>query len=206
MKAPRPGDDVEQSDEILVAAVVAGDRQAFAVLMRRHGSLILATAQRLMANPADADEVAQETFLRLWRHAEAYRAEGGARLSTWLYRIATNLCLDRLRKRSETAVAEVPETEDPTPGALDQLCQARQASVVNQAVARLPDRQRQAVELCYYQGLTAASAAEQLGLSLKATEALLVRGRRRLRDWLGAEHKIAEPKTTGHPIPGWEAE
>jgi RNA polymerase sigma-70 factor, ECF subfamily len=190
MAAMEPELDDTYGDDVLVAAVVSGDRDAFAMLMRRHMPLVMATTQRLMANPADADEAVQETFLRLWRHADSYRNDGGARLSTWLYRIASNVCYDRLRRRSETLMAELPETVDSAPDALDQLTQAQQASAVTEAVERLPERQRQAVELCYYQGLTAGVAAERLGLTLKATEALLVRGRKRLRDWLGEHHPL----------------
>src|SRR5690606_21973682 len=145
---------------------------------------ILALAFRMLGSRAEAEEVAQEVFLRVWQQAGAWRATDGARLSTWLHRVAVNLCLDRLRRRRETgleAAAEVAAA-DPHPGA--NLQRRAVADRVAAALASLPDRQRTAIVLCHYQELGNIEAAAVMEIGVEALESLLARGRRGLRERL----------------------
>jgi RNA polymerase sigma-70 factor (ECF subfamily) len=130
--------------------------------------------------------VAQEVFLRVWRHAADWR-DGEARFSTWLHRVAVNLCHDRLRRRHETTLdaAGDPASEAPSPGAA--LQEKAVSARVDAALGRLPERQREAIALCYYQELSNMEAAAIMGLSVEALESLLARGRRRLKEILSGE-------------------
>jgi RNA polymerase sigma-70 factor (ECF subfamily) len=130
--------------------------------------------------------VAQEAFLRAWRHAGRWRP-GEARFSTWLHRVAVNLCIDRRRRRREQTVDELPEVADPAPGPEGTALAAARRRRVEAAVAGLPERQRAAVLLTHFQGLGNIEAAEALGVSVEAVESLLSRARRQLRAALADE-------------------
>lgn len=172
--------DKPLDDHELVAAIAAGDEAACRELLRRHLTSILSVGRRMLRNPADAEEVAQETFLRLWRHAESWEP-GRAAPKTWLYRVATNLCLDRLRrKRFESGEEpDEPVSEAPLPDA--ELESAELGRLMHQAVGRLPERQKAALTLVHFEGLTNIEAAAALEVSVEALESLLARARRKLK-------------------------
>jgi RNA polymerase sigma-70 factor (ECF subfamily) len=163
----------------LMRRTAKGDAAAFRILSDLHLSKIMNFAYRLLHDRAEAEDVAQETFLRLWK--EAARYEPKAKVTTWLHRIAHNLCVDRLRARREKvstdAVEEVRTSIEPG-GLLDRK---ETATAVERAMANLPERQRAAIALVHYQGLGNQEAAEVLGIGVEAVESLLSRGRRALR-------------------------
>lgn len=169
------------TDDDLLAAVAAGDRRALELLMTRHLPGTLALAQRMTGSADDADEVAQEAFLRVWRSADRWQPDGPARFSTWLYRVVVNLCLDRRRKAIVVPIEDAPDAADPAPGGLDVLASREGSAVVAAALADLPPRQRAAVCLYYFAGKSAPEAARVLSVSASALESLLVRGRRALK-------------------------
>lgn len=174
------------SDDELVARVAQGDEAACAMLVGRHLPRMVALARRMMGNQADAEEVAQEVFLRVWTHAARWEP-GRAQFSTWLHRVATNLCLDRLRRRTTDDIDSIPEPESDEPGPDVLLEQQQLADRVESALHSLPERQRAAIVLCHYQGLTNIEAAETLEISVEAVESLLGRARRALRESLATE-------------------
>jgi len=159
--------------------VGAGDAAACSVLVERHLPPIVAFAARMLADRAEAEDVAQETFLRLWRHAGAWRPR--ARLSTWLHRVAYNLCIDRLRRARPAPLDEAHDPPDPAPDAAAGLARQQTAAIIAAALAALPERQRAAIALVHYQELGGSEAAEVLGVGVRALESLLARGRRTLR-------------------------
>jgi RNA polymerase sigma-70 factor (ECF subfamily) len=175
LNAP-PDDD---PDLALLTRVGKGDAEAARAMVVRKLPRLLALATRMLGDPAEAEDVAQESFVRLWRQAGRWRA-GGARFDTWLHRVALNLCYDRLRRR-ETAVEKVPERADPGPAPDQRLEEADTTRRVASALQALPDRQREAIVLAYYQGLSNIEAAEVMEISIEALESLLARARRRLR-------------------------
>jgi RNA polymerase sigma-70 factor (ECF subfamily) len=181
-----PGEPGEDPDLELVRRVGAGDQRACAALVDRHLPKVLGLASRLLGNRADAEEVAQEVFLRVWRHAGEWRP-GGAKFSTWLHRVTFNLCHDRLRRRRETTLDAIgdPPSGEPPPGT--ELQRAAVTARVEAALAQLPDRQREAILLCHYQELGNIEAAEAMEISVSALESLLARGRRRLKELLAGE-------------------
>ena len=173
--------DPEATDEDLLAAIGTGDRGAFRQLMLRHAPAMLALAQRVTGSPDDADEVVQESFVRLWTAPGRWRPEGGAAFATWFYRVVLNASLDRRRRRGLAPLEEAEAVADPAPGGLHRAMASQGRSVVAQSLDELPVRQRQALRLFYFGEISAPQAATRLGLSLPSVEALLVRGRKALR-------------------------
>jgi RNA polymerase sigma-70 factor (ECF subfamily) len=174
----------EDSDEVLVARAGRGDRLAASTLVLRHSSRILALCGRMLRDRAAAEDAAQETFMRLWRHADRWRPNG-ARFDTWLYRVAANVCLDRLRRRGrETTLDEPPDAPDDAPLAIDIMLAEERRRAVESALAGLPERQRLAIALCHYQELSNIEAARVMEISVDALESLLARGRRSLKERL----------------------
>lgn len=177
-------------DVELVRRVAAGDRIAGEVLVERHLRMIVGFAFRLLGDMAEAEDVAQETFLRLWKHAD--RWEPRAKLSTWLHHVARNLCIDRLRLRRGRE-GEVMELPDLRPGVVTLLESRQRDDAVQRALSQLAERQRSAIVLVYYQGLSNREAAQVLGVEVDALESLLARGRRTLRKLLmGVEGETAK--------------
>ncbi|TGQ65078.1 MAG: RNA polymerase sigma factor [Mesorhizobium sp.] len=171
-------------DEELVARVGAGEPAAVQALVARKLPRILALAARMLGDAAEAEDVAQETFVRIWRHASRWR-RGNARFDTWVHRIALNLCYDRLRRRRERVTDELPEVADPAP--LPDTQAGEDAQRVEQALQAIAPRQREAIILVYYQEMSNIEAAATLEISVDALESLLSRGRRALQMILARE-------------------
>jgi RNA polymerase sigma factor (sigma-70 family) len=167
-----------EGDAALMTRVAAGDAGAFRLLVERHSAMIHTLAWRMLG-PADAEDVVQESFTRLWVNAKGWAPSGGG-LGGWLRRVATNLCLDRLRKPRMVGDDLLADHADATPLADERLDEARRHAAVAEAVRALPDRQCAAIVLTYYEGVPNAEAAAILGLGVKAVESLLVRARRGL--------------------------
>lgn len=172
-------------DARLVAGVARRDACAFRTLVERHAPMLHRLAYRMLGDASEAEDVTQESLLRLWDGAAAWKPVGGG-VPAWLRRIATNLCLDRLRRRTRMSSDELPERADDAPAA-DRLLDAdRLGEAARRAVLALPDRQRAAIVLTYFEELSNAAAAAALDLKIKAFESLLVRARAALRERLAA--------------------
>jgi len=170
----------EDPDDTLLRRVALGDQAAVQALVARKLPRVCALATRMLGDATEAEDVAQEAFLRVWRQAPKWRF-GEAKFDTWLHRVTLNLCYDRLRRRRERAVAEPPEQIDPALGADVELEMMQTSNQVQAALAELPSRQRDAILLHHYQDLSNIDAATALGVSVDALESLLARGRRALR-------------------------
>lgn len=180
-------------DDALMMRIAQGDGRAFEALVAQRLDRVVAVARRMLGNDADAEEVAQEAFLRLWRRADRWEP-GRAQVSTWLYRVATNLCIDHMRRRrGEHAQETVPEQEQP---AAQQrvLEEADLRRRMDDALQSLPERQRMALVLFHYEGLAMSEAAELMQVSVDALESLLARGRRTLKQQLDGQWRSLLPE------------
>ncbi|HLS58020.1 MAG TPA: RNA polymerase sigma factor [Paracoccaceae bacterium] len=173
-----------EADDALLARAAAGDGAAARILALRHLPRVLAVAERMLGERAEAEDIAQEAMLRLWRRAEDWQPDG-AQLSTWLYRVAANLAIDRLRRRRPGAPLAVLEAlPDPGPGAETALARRDRAAALDAALLALPERQRLAIVLRHIEELPQEEVASVMELSVEAVESLLSRGRRSLRAML----------------------
>jgi RNA polymerase sigma factor (sigma-70 family) len=180
----------EETDETLMRRYAGGDRAAARVLTLRYAPRVLALARRMLGDAAEAEDVAQEAMLRLWRVAPDWWA-GEAAPATWLYRVTGNLCIDRLRRR-RPMVAEAPETADPAPSVEAGLIAGDRARALEAALAALPERQRLAVVLRHFEERGNPEIAAILDTTVEAVESLLTRARRTL-----AERLLPQAETLG---------
>lgn len=176
-------DSDSQSDDDLMRALARGEADAGPLLLDRHLAHVLAVARRMLGDDSEAEDVAQETFMRAWKAASRWEP-GRAKVSTWLHRIAMNLCLDRLRKKKPEPMEDGLDAASGDPDPEMQLQQRQMASRIDGAIQALPERQRAAIVLSHYQNLSNPDAADILEISVEALESLLARGRRSLRDAL----------------------
>jgi RNA polymerase sigma-70 factor (ECF subfamily) len=172
----------EDPDAELLARVGRSEPQAVRLLVARKLPRLLSLAQRLLGHRGEAEEVAQDTFIRVWKQAPMWRP-GAARFDTWLHRVALNLCYDRLRRRrdEEPHAEDHPDPIDPTATPEQMMHASQRGARVARALAALPARQREAIVLQYYQDLSNVEAAELMQISVEALESLLSRARRSLR-------------------------
>ena len=187
---------VADPDEDLVRRVGQGDPAAIQAMVARKLPRMLALAQRMLGDPVEAEDVAQEAMLRAWRQAPKWRP-GKARFDTWLHRVGLNLCYDRLRRRREIPTEIPPDRPDDGPAPDRGLLAAELGVRVDRALQALPERQREAIVLCHYQELTNIEAAGLMSVSVEALESLLSRGRRTLRQVLADLAPGAEPAAEG---------
>jgi RNA polymerase sigma-70 factor (ECF subfamily) len=183
--------DAGEADCTLMQRVAQGDANALAIIADRHTPMLYSVAWRMLADGAEAEDVVQEVMVKLWVGAKGWSPVGGG-LGGWLRRVATNLCIDRERKRAFLADCEVPERADDSPAADVLIDQQRRAEGIAAAMQALPDRQRAAIVLTYYEGVSNAEAAQILGVGVKALESLLVRARQGLSRSLAAQGLLQE--------------
>lgn len=181
---PPGGDEAD-----LLARVARQDGAAMRILVDRHLPVLVASVGHVLADRSEAEDIAQETFVRFWRSASTLHV-GEAGVLPWLRRVARNLAIDRLRARKRLDVMdEVPEVATP-PEQLQSLEAADRQSRIEQAMANLPERQRLALVLFHFDELSQIEISEMLDISVDAVESLLARARRTLKrdlehDWRG---------------------
>lgn len=166
-------------DGARLVAFANGDRGAARELTASLAPRAFAQAFRMLADRAEAEDVAQEAMLRLWRAAPGWR-QGEAKVSTWLHRVVANLCVDRLRRRGALGLDEVAEPADPSPSPAQRMQEGERMRALSDALARLPDRQAQAVALRHLEGLQNPEIAAIMGVGVEAVESLVARGKRAL--------------------------
>jgi RNA polymerase sigma-70 factor (ECF subfamily) len=168
------------SDERLLAAAAAGDRAAFARLLTRHLPRVLGLASRLLGSREDAEDIAQETMLRLWRKAPSWRRDGPP-VAAWVYAVALSLCRKAWRRRRHAASEVDDALADQGSSPAESAESRERARLLREGLARLPPRQREALVLFYDHGLSMSEIGEAMGIGEHAVESLLARGRRALR-------------------------
>lgn len=176
-----PFDTVARDEEeALLLAYGRGEAQAARALTERLAPMAYRVAARMLGDWSEAEDVAQEAMLRLWRVAPEWRA-GEAKVSTWLYRVVSNLATDRLRRRrGAVALDEAPEPEDEAPAVEAVMVDQGRMEALQAALLTLPERQRQAVILRHLEGLSNPEIAVVMEIGVEAVESLTARGKRAL--------------------------
>jgi RNA polymerase sigma-70 factor (ECF subfamily) len=183
---PLPRGGPEDDEAALLARTAAGDAAAFRGLVDLHLPTVLAIARRMLKDDAEAEDVAQEAMLRLWRNAAGLElGAGGAR--PWLRRVASNLCIDRVRGRRNMVVSDTLPEESEPPSQVRQIAERELSTRVDAALKSLPERQRLALTLFHYEGMSQIEVGAAMGISDEAVESLLARARRTLKASLKEE-------------------
>ncbi len=182
------------TDEELVARSMAGDADSFNQLVLRWERPIYALAYRVIGRDEDARDVAQETFLRAFRALPGFK--GQAKFSSWLYRIALNLCRDWIRRKKRTPLVEMPEGVDiaelaaeqgPVESIEDLVARKEMSRIVAEGMTLLPEEQRTAIVLKEYHGLTFQEIADLQGCPLSTVKTRLYQGLTVLRGHLESQ-------------------
>ena len=168
-----------------IARAAAGDQGAISALVNLHMPRVHALAFRMLRQTEAAEDVTQETFIKAWKALPEWQPK--ARFSTWLHRVALNLCYDRLRKSSETFLAEPPDQVDTALRPDQALDQRQKVKAIEDAIFALPERQKAALTLCAIEGHSNIEAAEIMDVSVDALESLLSRARRTLKHILSPD-------------------
>jgi RNA polymerase sigma factor (sigma-70 family) len=173
-------------DDAIMARVLRRDAAAFRDVVDAHATMLHRVATRMIGDAVEAEDLAQEALTRLWQHAGRWQT-GGPGIAAWLTRVTMNLCLDRLRRRKFSSDEAVPERADDAPLAPELIAVEQQRQRVVAAIAALPDSQRAAIVLTYYEDKPNAAAAEAMEMNIKAFESLLLRARGALKRALGED-------------------
>lgn len=163
--------------------ICAGDKSAYGRILDLHLPSVSRYVVRMTGTSNEAEDITQDVFLRLWTHAARYDPRK-ARLTTWLHNIAHNLCIDHFRRQGRITYEG---NEDETPGGSEPdtvFYEENRGQMIKQALMAIPERQRSAIVMCHYQGLTNKEAASTMNISVEALESLLARGRRSLKKLL----------------------
>jgi len=174
---------VFDEDKELLDRLATGDETAFRLLVERHIDRAYAIALRIVGSAADAEDVVQDTMLKVWTHRGRWQ-HGRAKFSTWLYRVVSNRCIDIRRKPRTENVDVVPEVADGKPDAASVIERAEMNDILEAAMQRLPEQQRVAVILSYHENMSNGEIAEVMDTTIAAVESLLKRGRQQLREML----------------------
>lgn len=183
---------VQREDDDLLARIAAGSQGALAQLIARHGRGLRIFAARYLGNSTDAEDVVQDVFVTVWKNAGRFDPQK-ARVSTWLYKITANRCIDQRRRRFLRNFIGLDDLEsDPAseaPDAEERVANRQELSIVRDGITTLPQRQRMALLLRVVADLDVPAIAEVMGTSIGSAEQLLVRARRGLRDHVAAHER-----------------
>ncbi|NNE21184.1 MAG: sigma-70 family RNA polymerase sigma factor [Rhizobiales bacterium] len=179
---PRLVHSAAATDDELLAGVCTGGHDAFAELTRRHFDPVYRVAWRVLGGPADAEDVTQEAFIKLWQTPSSLR--DGKAVRAWLMRVATNLAIDRMRRKQPIIVEQVPDIADDGLKADGALARSQIAGNIDAAIAGLPNRQRIALVMTYFEHMSNQQTADVMDLTVDAVESLLSRARRNLKSQL----------------------
>lgn len=170
------------NDEDIMLLIKDHHHDAFSVLVNRHSERFYALSYRTLFNQSDAEDIVQDCFLKIWRQPELWKPHKKAQFTTWFYRIIINACLDHNKKKSSQELSlelERSDIEDPN----CEINQRSRLSEIEEGLLSLPERQRLALNLCFYEGLSNQQAADIMGIRIKALQSLIMRGKAALKSY-----------------------
>lgn len=169
-----------------MARIQGADHQAFATLVRRHSGMFYACAYRVSGVQEEAEDAVQDAFLKLWKKPDLWQEGRGAKFTTWFYRVVVNTATDRLRRSIRYSPGDAPleYMSDDAPAQDEMMQEEERQRALEGAIQALPERQKLALNLCFYEGLSNKEAADVLGVGLKALESLLMRAKSGLKQAL----------------------
>lgn len=171
------------SNDALLVAYANGRQEAAQILTDRLMPKIFSQAFHRIQNKADAEDITQEALLRLWRIAPNWQKDN-AKVSTWVYRVVSNLCIDYLKRKQQERLDLIEEPSDNCMHMTDVMQDQLRANALYKALAKLPVRQREAVSMRHLEGMSNPEIADNLELTIEAVESLIARGKRALSDSL----------------------
>lgn len=187
------------SDEELMARVQKADHGAFCVLVQRHTKIFFSAAYRMYPDVSEAEDIVQEAFMKLWARPQIWDSGRGAKFTTWFYRVVTNLAIDHVRKKKNTKGSDaLTRIMDKSPNQEENFEVVQKQVILEEAIAALPERQKIALNLCFYEGLSNKEAAEVMEVNVKALESLLMRAKKGLKDILARGGVLDEGTRNGN--------
>ncbi|OPL15361.1 MAG: hypothetical protein AVO38_10855 [delta proteobacterium ML8_D] len=174
-------DPTHLDDALLLQRIRHGGHEAFAVLVNRYTDRCYRIAYRLVFDKDDAEDIVQEAFLKLWHRPKLWDPSKGAKFSTWFYKVVVNLCVDYHRKKRPLGLLEEMDFADGNPGHDVLLDNHRRQFLLERFISDLPERQRQALALCFYEGMSNHEAADILGVTIKALQSSIMRAKMTLK-------------------------
>ncbi|MGR3511444.1 MAG: RNA polymerase sigma factor [Paracoccaceae bacterium] len=181
--------DTDTPDDALLIAFANGDAASGHMLLHRLAPRLFGYATRVLGDRTEAEDVVQETMIRLWKIAPDWR-QGEAQVATWAYRVTANLCTDQLRRRKTRGAVDIDSVAEPEAdlkSVVEQMTEKDRADALDEALGALPDRQRQAVILRHIEGLSNPDIAEIMDIGVEAVESLTARGKRALKALLSGK-------------------
>jgi RNA polymerase sigma-70 factor (ECF subfamily) len=175
----------EANDKELLERLKTGDAAAFATLVRRHSTRFYRVAYRFSGHRTEAEDIVQEAFIKLWERPQLWQADRNTAFTTWFYRVVVNLCLDYQKKKkpalleNEEWIADEGDTQE------ENLMVREKQALLEANIQALPERQRTALNLCFYEELSNQEAADVMGINLKALQSLLMRAKYTLKEKIG---------------------
>ena len=162
--------------------IQAHNHPAFSELVARHSDRFYALSYRTLFNRSDAEDIVQDSFLKLWHKPMLWQSKRGGKFTTWFYRLIVNACYDLNKKKSSQETSLVDEKDiQGHELVVENDESSQQLSDIETALKELPERQRIALNLCFYEGLTNSEAADIMGIRLKALQSLIMRGKATLK-------------------------
>lgn len=169
-------------DEFLIRLIQEGRHDAFAEIVNRHSKRFYSIAYRFIFNKDDAEDIVQEAFMKLWEKRLNWNPNKEAKFTTWFYKVVLNLCIDHNRKKKPEPLSEEMPLIDKQQGH-EALIQEKQKQVMlERFIQELPERQRLALNLCFYEGISNQEASEMIGVNLKALQSLIMRAKMTLKE------------------------
>jgi RNA polymerase sigma-70 factor (ECF subfamily) len=181
----------EETDESLMVRIQSGDHRAFSVLVHRYTHMFFAAAYRMTADREETEDIVQEAFLKIWKNPQSWNADKGVKFTTWFYKVVVNLSIDKIRRKGRFSAAEfLDQWPDQRSGQQGEMEKKQRQANLEEAIDRLPVKQKTALNLCFYEDLSNREAAEIMGIGIKALESLLMRAKAGIKDYLVRKGKL----------------